>query len=75
MLKYNLAITLTTLLTITSSKVPDLPYLGASKSLLTTSGISSGAFMAVQLHVSYSYKVSGVGVVAGGPYHCAFDLL
>jgi poly(3-hydroxybutyrate) depolymerase len=37
----------------------------------TVSGLSSGAFMAVQLHVANSRSISGVGVVAGGPYFCA----
>ncbi len=35
------------------------------------SGISSGAFMAVQFGVSWSSIVRGVGVIAGGPYYCA----
>src|SRR5215471_3577712 len=35
------------------------------------SGISSGAFMAVQFAVAWSSVVTGVGVVAGGPYYCA----
>src|ERR1700737_5435716 len=35
------------------------------------SGISSGAFMAVQFGVSWSSIVKGVGVIAGAPYYCA----
>jgi hypothetical protein len=35
------------------------------------SGISSGAFMAVQFGVAWSSIIKGVGVVAGGPYYCA----
>jgi len=35
------------------------------------SGISSGGFMADQLHVAYSGTIKGLGVFAGGPYHCA----
>jgi poly(3-hydroxybutyrate) depolymerase len=35
------------------------------------SGISSGAFMAVQFGVSWSSAIKGVGVIAGGPYYCA----
>lgn len=38
---------------------------------VTVSGISSGAFMAVQLQVALSSKIKGVGTVAGGPYWCA----
>lgn len=35
------------------------------------SGISSGAFMAVQFGVSWSSIVKGVGIIAGGPYYRA----
>jgi poly(3-hydroxybutyrate) depolymerase len=35
------------------------------------SGISSGAFMAVQFATAWSSVVKGVGVIAGGPYWCA----
>lgn len=35
------------------------------------SGISSGAFMAVQFGTAWSSVIKGVGVVAGGPYWCA----
>lgn len=38
---------------------------------VTVSGLSSGAFMTVQLQTAFSEAVSGVGVVAGGPYNCA----
>lgn len=39
----------------------------------TTSGISSGGFMAVQFHLAHSSSVVGCGVFAGGPYWCAKD--
>lgn len=35
------------------------------------SGISSGAFMAVQFGTAWSSVIKGVGMVAGGPYWCA----
>src|SRR5882672_4449292 len=35
------------------------------------SGISSGAFMAVQLATAWSSTIKGVGVIAGGPFWCA----
>jgi hypothetical protein len=35
------------------------------------SGISSGAFMAVQFGFAWSSIIRGVGVVAGGPFYCA----
>jgi poly(3-hydroxybutyrate) depolymerase len=34
------------------------------------SGISSGAFMAVQFGTAWSSDIKGVGIVAGGPYWC-----
>ena len=47
-----------------------LPALGADRAV-TVSGISSGGFMAVQLHVAHSSTVKGAGVLAGGPFYCA----
>ena len=47
-----------------------LPALGADAGV-TVSGISSGGFMAVQLHVAHSAAVKGAGVLAGGPFYCA----
>ncbi|MBB3120637.1 extracellular catalytic domain type 2 short-chain-length polyhydroxyalkanoate depolymerase [Pseudoduganella violacea] len=50
---------------------PPLPALGADQNATSVSGLSSGAFMAVQYQVAYSNSVVGAGVVAGGPYYCA----
>jgi hypothetical protein len=44
---------------------------GVDAERVTVSGLSSGAYMAVQLGVAYSSIFSGVGVIAGGPYGCA----
>lgn len=38
---------------------------------VTVSGISSGAYMAQQLHTAFSAEISGVGIIAGGPFFCA----
>jgi poly(3-hydroxybutyrate) depolymerase len=38
---------------------------------ITVSGISSGAYMAGQLHVAHSALFSGAALLAGGPYYCA----
>jgi poly(3-hydroxybutyrate) depolymerase len=38
---------------------------------VTVSGVSSGAFMAMQMGVAYSSSIHGVASVAGGPYWCA----
>jgi hypothetical protein len=38
---------------------------------ITVSGISSGAYMAGQLHLARSDVVGGAALIAGGPYACA----
>lgn len=38
---------------------------------LSTAGLSSGAYFAVQFQIAHSKKLLGAGVVAGGPYYCA----
>jgi len=43
----------------------------ADQNNLTASGVSAGAFMANQLHIAYSKRFSGVGIIAGGQYYCA----
>lgn len=48
-----------------------LPLASFAAPKVTVSGISSGAYMAQQFHTAFSADVSGVGVVAGGPYYCA----
>jgi len=52
-----------------------LPEMQLAPSGTTVSGLSSGAYMAVQLHVANSQSLTGAGVVAGGPYFCAEGLL
>lgn len=57
-----------------ASQVPAaerLPALGASANDVTVSGISSGGYMAGQFHLAHSKTVSGVGIIAAGPYYCA----
>ena len=48
-----------------------LPGYNADVRESSISGISSGAFMAVQFATAWSSIIQGVGVVAGGPYWCA----
>jgi hypothetical protein len=50
---------------------PPLPAYGADPKQTSVSGLSSGAFMAVQMQVAYSGSIVGAGVIAGGPYYCA----
>lgn len=40
------------------------------KKQVSVSGLSSGAFFAVQMHVAYSGTFMGAGVFAGGPFYC-----
>lgn len=50
----------------------ELPALVLDPAQTSVSGLSSGGYMAVQLHVAYSSVFAkGAGVVAGGPYYCA----
>jgi poly(3-hydroxybutyrate) depolymerase len=39
--------------------------------VISVSGLSSGAYMAMQFHLAFSEKVIGSGLIAGGPYFCA----
>ena len=48
-----------------------LPRFNADISQTSVSGLSSGAYMAVQFEVAYSSVIKGAGVIAGGPYLCA----
>jgi hypothetical protein len=48
-----------------------LPALQADTRELTVSGVSAGAYMAIQMHVANSARVTGVGALAAGPYYCA----
>lgn len=50
---------------------PPLAAYAADAGQTSVSGLSSGAFMAVQLQVAYSKSIVGAGIVAGGPYYCA----
>ena len=53
------------------SRCGRVPELGADIAATSVSGLSSGAFMAVQIEVAHSKDIKGAGIVAGGPYACA----
>jgi len=38
---------------------------------VAVAGLSSGAYMATQVHVALNARIHGAGLVAGGPYGCA----
>lgn len=48
-----------------------LPALNVDIRETSLSGLSSGAFMAVQFHLAHASIVRGVGILAGGPWGCA----
>merc|ERR1719498_1551259 len=60
------------LLATLSTPLPRLSTLNAADGI-TVSGISSGAYMAHQIHIAFSKVTHGAGIVAGGPYFCAGD--
>ena len=55
------------------AQAADPPLLAYNASITQTSisGISSGAFMAVQFGTAWSSIVKGVGAIAGGPFGCS----
>jgi poly(3-hydroxybutyrate) depolymerase len=54
-----------------SPKAPPLPAFNADLKQSSVSGLSSGAFMTVQLHLAHSSTFVGAGIIAGGPFRCA----
>jgi len=48
-----------------------LPGYGVESAGFTVSGLSSGGYMAVQMHVAHSSRVKGAAALAAGPYYCA----
>jgi hypothetical protein len=55
-----------------SGVVINLPKYNVSVNEVSVSGLSSGGYMAVQMHFAYSTTVrKGAGVIAGGPLYCS----
>ena len=54
-----------------NGKIVQLGSYKASKRNNSISGLSSGAFMTVQLHLAHSSSFAGAGIIAGGPFRCA----
>ena len=57
--------------TATPPQAASLPAYDADLTQCSVSGLSSGAFMTVQLHLAHSAMFAGAGVIAGGPYRGA----
>lgn len=58
---------------VQAQQAQKLPSFNVDTKGISVSGLSSGAFMSVQLGFAHSSIINGVGVVAGGPYYCAQD--
>jgi len=60
------------LASVAANAAVNLPQLNIDKTQTSVSGLSSGGFMAAQLHVGHSATFAkGAGIVAGGPFYCA----
>jgi poly(3-hydroxybutyrate) depolymerase len=57
------------LVSAAQAQVVSLPAMRAAQ--VSVSGLSSGAYMAVQFEIAFSRTVVGAGVIAGGPYFCS----
>ena len=55
----------------TQQPAASLPALTLDPARTTVSGISSGAYMATQVHLAFSDRIAGAALLAGGPYGCA----
>lgn len=64
---------LTVLYAATAAAQQPVPLvrLGVDLKRTSVSGLSSGAYMAGQFQIAHAEIVTGVGLVAGGPYGCA----
>jgi poly(3-hydroxybutyrate) depolymerase len=54
---------------------PALPPMKLDPARVAVVGISSGAYMAQQVHVAFSDRITGAALLAGGPYGCAENSL
>lgn len=60
-----------TLFACKAAKPGSLPPFNVDLKETSVSGLSSGAYMAVQFEVAHSAIIKGAGIIAGGPYYCA----
>ena len=66
-----LAATLGGLAGCSGEQAPPLAAITLDASRVAVAGLSSGAYMATQVHVALNTRVHGAALVAGGPYGCA----
>ncbi|MGL6290620.1 MAG: PHB depolymerase family esterase, partial [Silanimonas sp.] len=65
------AATLAGLAACGAERAPPLAPIQLDASRVAVAGLSSGAYMATQVHVALNARVHGAALVAGGPYGCA----
>lgn len=53
------------------AEAPPLPALRIDAARVAVAGLSSGAYMATQVHLAHSDRIHGAALIAGGPYGCA----
>ena len=66
-----LALSLFVLSACQKTPAADLPKLKIDPNRIALAGMSSGAYMATQLHLAFSDHVMAAALVAGGPYGCS----
>lgn len=54
-----------------AERAAPLAPLNIDPARVSVSGMSSGAYMAQQLHLAYADRIHGAALLAGGPYGCA----
>jgi len=54
---------------------PPLPQMQLDPQRVAVAGLSSGAYMATQVHIALNSRVHGAALFAGGPYGCAQGVL
>jgi hypothetical protein len=69
-IKFCLLCLIVAIFAVASAETMTLERLNVHGSI-TVSGLSSGAYMAVQMHVSHSANINGSAIFAGGPFYCA----
>ena len=57
-------------LTTTGMAAAPLPSFNIDRATVSVSGISSGGYLAQQIHVAFSGSVMGAAIIAAGPYLC-----
>lgn len=65
------AVLVSAVLSLNVNALEPLPALNIDSSKVTISGISSGGYMAQQMHLAYSDVFSAAAIIAGGPFYCA----